>query len=83
MRHWCGHQVDASSLSADGNVLRGSRREATPGLQVVARVEHTPGLVLGQARIAEGDSELSVLWRLLQQGSPALYPSATASIWVC
>lgn len=54
-------------ISADGKVLRGSRRDALVGLQVVTLVHHQLGLVLGQQPVAGGNGELGALLDLLRR----------------
>ena len=53
-------------ISADGKVLRGSRRDDQTGLQLVSLVQHHRGMVLGQVRVAGGDGELGALLELLR-----------------
>ncbi|MDP9310216.1 MAG: ISAs1 family transposase [Chloroflexota bacterium] len=53
-------------ISADGKVLRGSRRDEAVGLHLVSIVQHYRGVVLGQARVTGGDGELGALLELLQ-----------------
>ncbi len=59
-----GHPV--GGISADGKMLRGSRRDAQIGVLLVSMVLHHRGLVLGQARVTGGDGELGALLELLQ-----------------
>ena len=59
-----GHSL--KRVSADGKVLRGSRRATVPGLAVVAIASHELGVVLGQMPVSPGEGELDALLRLLR-----------------
>jgi hypothetical protein len=59
-----GHRL--KQVSADGKVLRGSRRARVPGLAVVAMASHDLGMVLGQMPVSPGEGELDALLRLLR-----------------
>jgi hypothetical protein len=60
-----GHRLQR--VSADGKVLRGSRRATVPGLAVVALASHELGMVLGQMPVSPGKGELDALLRLLRE----------------
>lgn len=60
-----GHPI--RGVSADGKVLRGSRRVTLPGLAVVGLVGHELKVVLAQAVVPPGGSELQTLLRLLRE----------------
>lgn len=47
-----GHPL--GGMSADGKVLRGSRRDTQTGVLLVSMVQHQRGMVLGQARVTGG-----------------------------
>jgi hypothetical protein len=53
-------------LSADGKVLRGSRRAEVPGVWLVALVRHDVGSVVRQRQVADGSHELPTLLALLR-----------------
>ncbi len=55
------------AVSADGKVLRGSRRATVPGLAVVNLVGHEPQVILAQAKVPAGGGELDTLLRLLRE----------------
>lgn len=67
MRTWLEHLLGypVGGVSADGKVLRGSRRAAVPGLGVVALVHQTQGSVLAQEQLRAGEGEVTALLRLL------------------
>ena len=54
-------------LSADGKVLRGSRRHDLPGRQLVALARHDIGTVVRQRQVARGSHELPTLVQLLRE----------------
>lgn len=54
-------------MSADGKVLRGSRRATLPGLAVVDVVGHELKAILAQAEVQAGEGELNTLLRLLRE----------------
>jgi hypothetical protein len=54
-------------VSADGKVLRGSRRGDVPGVWVVALARHDIGTVLQQRQVAAGSHELPTLMALLRE----------------
>ncbi len=54
-------------LSADGTVVRGSRRGALPGVWLVARARHDVGSVVRQHLVDPGSHELPTLLRLLRK----------------
>ena len=54
-------------LSADGKVLRGSRRAGLPGVWLVALARHDLGSVLTQRQVAAGSHELPTLLALLRE----------------
>lgn len=56
-----------AGFSADGKVLRGSRRDDPVGVHLVALVQHEPALVIQQRRVTDGNGELGALWQLLQR----------------
>jgi hypothetical protein len=56
-----------SGVSADGKVLRGSRRADAPGVWLVALARHDMGSVLHQRQVATGSHELPTLLALLRQ----------------
>jgi hypothetical protein len=62
---WLNHPV--GGISADGEVLRGSRRDEQVGIQVVALLHQQTGVVLSQQQVTGGDGELGALLRLLNQ----------------
>ncbi len=64
LEHLGGFLLGGSS--ADGNVLRGSRRDAVVGLQVVTLVHHQLGLVLDQQLVTGGNGERGTLLGLLR-----------------
>src|SRR5215207_8333920 len=57
----------SGGISADGKVLRGSRRDAQVGIHLVGIVHHQLGVVLGQQRVEVGDGELGALLKLMGQ----------------
>lgn len=59
-----GHPL--GGISADGKVLRGSKRDDVPALHLVALVAHTCGSVLAQ-RVASAGDEVAALQQLLQE----------------
>ncbi len=59
-----GHPV--GGLSADGKVLRGSRRDGVPGVWLVALARQDVGSVVRQRQVAEGSHELPTLLALLR-----------------
>lgn len=64
---WIDHleRLPLERISADGKVLRGSRRDDTLGLQLVSIVHHHLGVILGQAQVRGGNGELGALLELL------------------
>jgi hypothetical protein len=66
---WLEHLggVPLGGISADGTVLRGSRRDAVVGLQVVTLVHHQLGLVLGQQSVTGGNGERGALLDLVRR----------------
>ena len=54
-------------VSADGKVLRGSRREGVPGVWLVALARQDVGSVVRQRQVAEGSHELPTLLALLRE----------------
>ena len=66
---WLERTLDQEfkAVSADGKVLRGSRRAKVPGLAVVALASHELGVVLGQLPVQPGEGELDALLRLLRE----------------
>lgn len=52
-------------VSADGKVLRGSRRHGVPGIWLVALARQDVGSVVRQRQVAEGSHELPTLLALL------------------
>jgi hypothetical protein len=58
-----GHPV--GGVSADGKVLRGSRRDAAPGMGLVALARHDLGSVVRQRQVPHGSHELPTLLALL------------------
>ncbi len=54
-------------ISADGKVLRGSRREGVPGVWLVALARQDVGTVLHQRQVAAGTHELPTLLNLLRE----------------
>lgn len=60
-----GHSI--RGMSADGKVLRGSRRATLPGLAVVDVVGHELKAILAQAEVQAGEGELNTLLRLLRE----------------
>jgi hypothetical protein len=59
-----GHPT--GGLSADGKVLRGSRRAELPGVWLVALARHDMGSVVRQRQVADGSHELPTLLALLR-----------------
>ncbi len=53
-------------VSADGTVLRGSRRADRPGVWLVALARHDVGSVMRQRQVADGSHELPTLLALLR-----------------
>jgi hypothetical protein len=53
-------------VSADGKVLRGSRRADRPGVWLVALARHDVGSVMRQRQVADGSHELPTLLALLR-----------------
>jgi hypothetical protein len=53
-------------VSADGKVLRGSRRDGVPGVWLVALARQDVGSVVRQRQVAEGSHELPTLLALLR-----------------
>lgn len=64
-----GIAYPGGSMSGDGKVLRGSRRDEQVGIQLVSLIHHRSGVVLGQQPVMGGDGELGALLRLLSQVS--------------
>jgi predicted transposase YbfD/YdcC len=62
---WLNHPV--GGISADGKVLRGSRRDEQVGIQLVALLHQPTGVVLSQQQVTGGDGDLGALLRLLAQ----------------
>jgi len=60
-----GHPV--GGVSADGKVLRGSRRADVPGVWLVALARHDVGSVVRQRQVATGSHELPTLLALLRE----------------
>ncbi len=54
-------------LSADGKVLRGSRRADLPGVWLMALARHDVGSVVRQRQVVPGSHELSALLALLRE----------------
>jgi DDE family transposase len=54
-------------VSADGKVLRGSRRAELPAVWLVALARHDLGTVLYQRQVADGSHELPALLALLRE----------------
>jgi hypothetical protein len=54
-------------VSADGTVLRGSRRADLPAVWVVALARHDVGSVVHQRHVATGSHELPTLLALLRE----------------
>ncbi len=65
---WLGELLGqpAGGLSADGKVLRGSRRADLPGVWLVALARHDVGSVVRQRQVAPGSHELPTLLALLR-----------------
>ncbi len=59
-----GHPI--GGLSADGKVLRGSRRADMPGVWLVALARQDMGSVVRQRQVADGSHELPTLLALLR-----------------
>ncbi len=57
----------SGGISADGKVLRGSRREDVPGVWRVALARQDVGTVLHQRQVASGTHELPTLLNLLRE----------------
>jgi hypothetical protein len=57
----------AGGISADGKVLRGSRRAEVPGVWLVALARHDLGSVVHQRQVAPGSHELPTLLALLRE----------------
>ncbi len=57
----------SGGVSADGKVLRGSRRADLPGVWLVALARHDVGSVVHQRQVATGSHELPTLLALLRQ----------------
>jgi DDE family transposase len=53
-------------VSADGKVLRGSRRDELPGMWLVALARHDVGSVMRQRQVVPGSHELPTLLALLR-----------------
>jgi hypothetical protein len=64
LHDWLGHPV--GGLSADGKVLRGSRRADVPGVWLVALARHDFGSVVHQRQVQPGSHELPTLLALLR-----------------
>ena len=68
LQPWLEQLLDhpLGGVSADGKVLRGSKRDAAPALHVVALVAHECATVLAQREAVEGD-EVAALLALLRE----------------
>lgn len=66
---WLGDLLGqpVGGVSADGKVLRGSRRADVPGVWLVALARHDLGSVVHQRQVATGSHELPTLLTLLRQ----------------
>jgi hypothetical protein len=67
--HWLADLLGqpTGGISADGKVLRGSRREDVPGVWLVALARQDVGTVLHQRQVASGTHELPTLLNLLRE----------------
>lgn len=68
LRPWLEQFLDhpLGGVSADGKVLRGSKRDRAPALHLVSLVAHEDATILAQ-REAEGADEVAALLRLLSE----------------
>jgi DDE_Tnp_1-associated len=68
LRPWLEQFLDRplGGLSADGKVLRGSKRDDAPALQLVSLVAHECATVLAQRQVQGGD-EMAALLTLLRE----------------